>query len=67
MFVPISVYNKYIALLYQPTSTSGGDLLGSGQYAEGTEMCVTFGIYVSAVAEGYSFIPVTSGRGVLVR
>ena len=45
-FIPISVHNNYIVILYQPTSTSGGGLLGSEQHAEGTATCVTFGIYV---------------------
>ena len=59
-FIPVSIYNNYIVLLYQPTSTSKGSL------AERTAMCVIFETRFKPIVEGYSYIPVTSGRTVLV-
>jgi len=44
--VSTNIVYKYIVPLYQFTSTSGGSLLGSEQYAERTAICVTFGTYV---------------------
>ena len=60
-FIPVSIYNRYIVLMYQSTSTSKGSL------AERTAMCVIFEKVSNQLWKDIRTFWYTSGRTVRIR